>query len=102
MWGIEYISQKIFADCKDAHVLPFDFYLPQYNILIEFDGEQHYHPIPRGKNNDGTKDYEILTKHDKIKTDYCIKNNIKLIRIPYWERYNEKEVLLSYLKKMIL
>lgn len=99
LWGIEYISQKTFADCKDVHVLPFDFYLPQYNILIEFDGEQHYHPIPRGKNSDGTKDYEILTKHDKIKTDYCIKNNIKLIRIPYWERYNEKEVLLSYFKK---
>lgn len=96
LWKIEYIPQKTFSDCRDIHVLPFDFYLPKYNILIEFDGEQHYHPIPRGKNNDGIKEYEILIRHDKIKSEYCVKNNILLIRIPYWERYNEKNILLSY------
>ena len=38
-------SQKRFKDCKDKRQLPFDFYLPSYNVCIEYQGEQHYRPI---------------------------------------------------------
>lgn len=34
--------QKRFADCRTKVSLPFDFYLPSYNLIIEADGNQHY------------------------------------------------------------
>jgi len=43
--NIEYISQKKFDNCKYFRPLPFDFYLPNYNICIEFNGIQHHEPI---------------------------------------------------------
>lgn len=43
--NISYILQKTFEDCKNKKQLPFDFYLPEYNICIEYDGEQHFRPV---------------------------------------------------------
>lgn len=48
--------------------------------LIEYDGIQHFEKNCFGKKDE---DFDILKKYDKIKEKYCIKNNIKLIRIPY-------------------
>ena len=62
--------------------LRFDFYLPDLNCFIEFDGEQHYLPI----NNRYSLNNCI--ERDKIKNQYCIENNIKLYRIPYSEKNN--------------
>lgn len=73
--------------------MPFDFYLPNHNILIEYDGEQHYYD--RGYKTGMFRDtLEYTQMHDKIKTDYCINNNIKLIRIPYWD-YNNIDTILN-------
>ena len=55
----------------------FDFYLPQFNTLIEYDGRQHHQPVY------GVDQLEIQKKIDDIKTQYAIKNNIHLIRIPF-------------------
>lgn len=81
---IEYIPQYKFKDCKDIRPLPFDFYLPKYNCCIEVDGEQHYKLVPFG--SEGKEELKEKLKqrqyHDKIKTEYCQNNNIKLIRIP--------------------
>lgn len=89
-WNYQNISQYTYLDCRDKNPLPFDFYLPEYNILIEVDGEGHYKPIPRGSMSyeEAIKALEIVQKHDMIKTQYCIDNDIALIRIPYWERKN--------------
>ena len=85
--NIPCITQKIFNDCKDTKPLPFDFYLPDYNLCIEFDGEQHYRPI---EYFGGQKQFEYIQKHDKIKTKYCENNNIKLLRIPYFKNIEEE------------
>ena len=78
---IQYIQQYRFKDCKDKLMLPFDFYLPQKKILIEYQGEQHY--------KDRSLYYdESLIKHDKINELYCKEKNIKLIQIPYWKDVN--------------
>lgn len=87
---ILYVKEKIFKDCKDERYLPFDFYLPNYNICIEYDGEQHYKDVSFRGNK--TK-LEYIQKHDSIKTKFCIDNNIKLIRIPYWEFKNIEDIL---------
>ena len=80
--NIEYVFQKTFQDCKDKRELPFDFYLPQYNSIIEYDGGQHFKPIPFFGGYDA---FEARVKHDKIKDQYCETNNIRLLRIPYFK-----------------
>lgn len=72
--------QKKFVDCKDQRSLPFDFYLPDYNLVIEYDGRQHF----QGYDYFGGEEaYKIRHKHDLIKNKYCEDNNINLLRIPY-------------------
>lgn len=91
---IIYEREKIFKDCKDKRYLPFDFYLPDYSCCIEYDGEQHYKEVSFKGNK--TK-LEYIQKHDLIKTKFCVDNNIKLIRIPYWEFNNIENILKSVL-----
>lgn len=86
-WGYKFETQKRFKDCKDKYSLPFDIYLIDFNILIEYDGEQHYKIINRDISNEKKiKNLEIIQKHDIIKNEYCKNKNIPLIRIPYWEQ----------------
>lgn len=97
--NIKYEYQKRFKNCKNKRPLPFDFYLPIQNMCIEYDGEQHYDfRIHRSKNQ--KKSFEKLQFHDNIKNHFCINNNIKLLRIPFWEKDNienilEKNILLK-------
>lgn len=77
---IEYTTQKTFVNCKSKKLLPFDFYLPTYNVCIEYDGEQHFKPVDFFGGDEG---YQQRQLHDAIKTKYCEDNNIRLLRIPY-------------------
>lgn len=87
--NILYEAQKIFEDCKNIHALPFDFYLSEYNICIEYQGKQHYEPI---EYFGGQKTFENQVLRDNIKEKYCQKNNILLFKIPYYaDIYDELE-----------
>lgn len=83
--NINYIKQFDFDDCKNPETnfkLKFDFYLVDYNILIEYDGIQHFH----WQNNSdwNTKEKFFKTRQlDIIKNNYCKEHSITLIRIPY-------------------
>jgi len=79
--NIQFINQYRFDNCKDKRKLPFDFYLPEHNACIEFDGKQHF----KLENYfwGGEKTVKNTQKHDNIKNDYCMKNNIILFRINY-------------------
>ena len=88
---IKYIFQKRFEGCKNKKKLPFDFYLPDYNMCIEFDGPHHYYAVYT------EKQYLKTVEHDQIKNKYCEENNIKLIRIPYWEGKNIENILMKEL-----
>jgi len=78
--SIAFIPQKRFKECIDKRPLPFDFYLPDLNLCIEYDGSQHYisKDIWGGLDNLNT-----IINHDNIKNNYCNINNIKLLRINY-------------------
>ncbi|WP_220039414.1 hypothetical protein [Paenibacillus illinoisensis] len=95
--------QVRFDDCKYRNPLPFDFgvygdeQLTNLICLIEYDGEQHYHPTRR---EDGEKQLKLIQKRDKIKTDYCAANNIPLIRIPYWDFKNIDTILTKRLTEL--
>lgn len=54
--------------------------MPDQNICIEFDGIQHFRPVAFFG---GQKSFNHIQENDLIKTEYCLINNIKLIRIGY-------------------
>jgi hypothetical protein len=100
-WNLNYVKQFKFDGCKDKRKLPFDYYLTEFNILVEYDGEDHYLIINRnGRNAETSVNKLIYTQnHDQIKNKYCKNNNIPLIRIPYWERDNMEYFLFDQLIK---
>jgi Zn finger protein HypA/HybF involved in hydrogenase expression len=81
--NIIYNRQYKFDDCKYKRKLPFDFYLPTNNILIEYNGEQHYKPTYIRKTFIDENELIQIKIRDKIKRKYCKNNNIELIIIPY-------------------
>lgn len=89
--NINFVQEYRFKDCRDAKPLPFDFYIPDYNILIEFDGQGHY------QDTHGIESLETTKKHDTMKNEYCEEHNIPLIRIPYWEGNHIEDILTKEL-----
>lgn len=87
---IDFEQEKRFDGCKDKYTLPFDFYLPDYNLIIEFDGQNHYFDIGYGT-------HERTMLHDKIKNRYCEDNNINLLRIPYWDGHDIESIIAKEL-----
>lgn len=93
---VKFIRQYRFPNCKDVLSLPFDFYLPEYNICIEYDGRQHFEPIKRWG---GITELKNIQRRDEIKTNYCLNNNIKLLRFKYTQKMkNIKEEILLELR----
>ena len=95
---IKFKPQKTFPNCKDKGLLKFDFHLNDFNVAIEYHGIQHYEPFEFFKGEVGLRE---LQRRDKIKSDYCQANNIKLITIPYWEFSNIEKILTNELKELI-
>ncbi len=89
--NIEFIAEKKFVNCKNKYPLPFDFYLPDFNCCIEYDGEFHFHV---SKFRDAEAGYTNTKKRDFIKDVYCQDNRIMLIRIPYMF-FNDIETILE-------
>lgn len=82
---IDFSRQFSTPDCVYKAPLRFDFAILKNSsllALIEYDGKQHYEPI---EYFGGAKALQLQKKKDQIKTNYCLKNNIPCIRIPYWE-----------------
>lgn len=101
--GYHIERQKKYNDCRDRLPLPFDIYLLNQNILVEYDGEQHYMPVNFGgiSNDEAEENLKKTQYHDAIKNKYCHQNNIPLIRVPYWEKNNLEEFIISRLKQYI-
>lgn len=84
--NIPFIHDKPYLDCKceDTGGYPrFDFRINQFSdcdYMIEFDGEQHYKPIPM---YDNSLSFESRIKRDRFKNQWCKDHNIPMIRIPY-------------------
>lgn len=83
--GIDYIKEHSFEDCKNVNLLRFDFYLPKFNILIEYDGRQHFEEVEFF-----SESLDEVKKRDNIKNEYCVNNNIPLIRISYKQSVKEE------------
>ena len=85
--NINFVSQKRFKDCvnpKTKYPLPFDIYFPSINFCIEIDGPQHEKPVLFyvKTQQEAENKFQLRKELDEIKTQYCINNNIGLLRIP--------------------
>ena len=87
--NINFIPQKYFNGLIGLGngLLSYDFYLSQYNLLIEYDGEFHYQIVY------SKEDYIRQKEHDRRKNEYAKLNDIRLLRIPYWDFDNVEEIL---------
>jgi len=88
--GLRFEREKRFESCKLKRSLPFDFYIADSNILIEFDGRQHFQVISYFGGDDT---FALNSKKDNIKTKWAFDNGYKLIRIPYMEKDNIELIL---------
>lgn len=91
--GVEYESQKYF---KGFGGYSYDFYLPNVNVLIEYQGVQHYRPVDLFG---GEKRFEIQKRNDDIKRKYAKEHGYVLVEIPY--TVTTKEEVLSYIDEYI-
>lgn len=96
---INFIPQYEFNDLNGigGKNLKFDFavfnFINNLQCLIEYDGEYHFNKVYE---DDG---HETIVEHDKRKNEYCKNNNIKLIRIPYWDFDSIEDILTKELVK---
>lgn len=94
-----YYQYQARLGCRDINELPFDFYLPKLNTIIEYDGRQHTESFEHWG---GEKNLHYIQRHDKIKNEFARSRGYKMIRIPYRIRtlnninkYLEKELALQ-------
>jgi len=94
-WRIKYNQEYSFSDCRSPKNYPlrFDFYLYEWNILIEFQGHHHFKAVNKGRMAKITHEKTVV--HDAIKKEYSGCNRIVLIEIPYWEIDNMEEILIT-------
>lgn len=83
--NIQFEEQYMFSDCYYKKPLRFDFYLSEYNICIECQGQQHYEAV---EYFGGQKGLEKQRKRDDIKRKYCQTHGIRLIEIPWTDFHN--------------
>jgi very-short-patch-repair endonuclease len=100
---IKFNKEHIFRDCFNAYTseyLRFDFYLPEHNICIEYDGKQHFEYVPKfhGKNKEeGMRKLAAQQYRDKMKDSYCEQKGISLLRINYKDWQNIDRILKEYI-----
>jgi len=91
--GVEYVTEKTFPDCRDRRKLPFDFFLPAYNLLIEHHGSQHL----RGWQGSGAAE---IQRRDRIKREYAERNGFAYLVINEWETSEAPDVEAIVLTKL--
>lgn len=98
-----FFREKKFKDLRSGKgsndYLRFDFYIPERNTVIEYNGRQHYEEKRTFYKTH--EEFEDAIKRDQIKRDYCKKNGILEIEIPYWENENIGIILENWFNKKI-
>jgi very-short-patch-repair endonuclease len=90
--GLPFETEKRFKNCRNILPLPFDFYLPIYKLLIEYDGKQHTQPVLKFG---GQQTFELIQRHDVIKNKFAKDNGYFLLRIPHTTKISEIPHLIN-------
>lgn len=99
---IEYVFQHTFDDCRGIRKrLPFDFYLPSFNALIEYDGIHHTLAIPfYGQQDEANERLKAMLHNDEMKTKYAEDQNINLLRISHQQKHRIIETLDNFIRSL--
>jgi len=91
--NIIYEPQKEFEGLTGlgGGLLSYDQYLPNHNILVEFQGEQHEKFTPWFHKT--IEDFEKQVEHDRRKREYAKDHNIQFLEIWYWDENNIECIL---------
>ena len=87
--------------CKNpatGRPLTFDFYLPDYNLCIEFDGIQHSRPFSFSSDQSTEtklRNFKSTSHRDQVKNQFCVDNGIHLVRISHTDVDNIEQILTS-------
>lgn len=92
---IKFEYPKSFPDLKDIHKLRYDFYLPDYNILIEYQGMQHIRPM---NYMGGKEKFTTQQKHDEMKRKYAKDNGYVELEL-FFDTERGKKAIYNYLDK---
>lgn len=94
------LEKTIFIDNESIDYIRFDLYIEELNLAIEYDGEPHFKPVDwAGKGIEwAINNLERTQLRDEIKNKYCYDNDIYLLRIPYTQKDNFKEILIETIK----
>ena len=97
--SISYTYPKIFSTLRDKQLLHYDFYIPSYNLLIEYQGQQHYAPVDYFG---GIEKFAKQNLHDDMKRDYAKSHGYNLLEMPYTANTQEKvdDYLADYLARL--
>lgn len=98
--NVTYVYQKRFSDLIGGRrqPLPYDFFFPDYNLILEFDGAHHSKLVKFGKNQSVESQkikFEQIKTNDGIKIEYAFDNNINMLRISYL-RAKEISYILNF------
>ena len=82
--GVPYEYQYSFDDLRSdkGSRVWFDFFVPSHQVLIEYDGRQHFEPLPHHPPGS----FERIQELDALKTKYASDSGLTLIRIPHTMR----------------
>lgn len=83
--GIDFETEKRFPTCRNKKPLPFDFFIPVANLLIEYQGEQHFTTV--------WNPLSYIKRNDKIKADWVDQSPYELLYINYWQYDHIVEIL---------
>lgn len=99
--SISYTREKKFSNCRSIknYLLRFDFYLNDYDILIEFQGQHHFKPVNKGRRAKSV--HKKTIENDQIKKQFCQDNNIKLLIVNYWELKYIFSILEKQLNQLV-
>lgn len=88
-YNIKFEEQKQFdwLVFKKKGKMKLDFYLPDHNIAIECQGEQHFYPIEYFH---GKEKFEIIKERDECKKKLCEENNVNIEYINYYDNLENK------------
>lgn len=98
---IIYIPQYRFSDLKGVggKCLSYDFYLPDYNLLIEYQGGQHAFPV---EYFGGKEKFKIQKEHDKRKREYADSHGYSFLEIWYYDYDNIEDIIVKHLNLLSL
>lgn len=95
-YDIKYLPQFFIKDpFGDKTNVYIDFYLPQYNTFIEYNGEQHYIPI---NYFGGELKFRKQQERDEKLRIYCKEQKINLIEIKYTLKANEIQEIIKNIR----